>query len=209
MEVAGTRSWRMSEDRWSEAINIALWIRAAERIAVPADGAEGVVPGETDIDPLPPPTAPASEAAELATGWRAWWLALVGTPPLREPLDPARLPGELAFAGPPDFGGLAQWPALQRVAIARWRDAAGWNVSRLRAGLAAGLGHDLRANHVVRDLERELGRPVRPFELAIVVVPVRDDQVRPLGPARYLVPERVHDGPGWPRLLRDLMLPLA
>lgn len=212
MEVAGTRSWRMSEDRWPELINIALWIRAAERIAVPAEGADdadGVVPGETDIDPAPPSTAAAGETGELAAGWLAWWRALVGKPPLREPVDPAWVPTEFAFAGPPDFGGLAQWPALRRVAIARWREAADWNVGRMRAGLAAGLMHDLRTNQVVQDLARELGRPVRPFELDIVVVPVRDDQIRPLGTARYLVPERVHDGPDWPRLLRELLLPIA
>jgi hypothetical protein len=209
MEVAGTRSWRMSEDRWPEVISIALWLRAAERIAVPADGPDGVVPGETDIDPVPPPTAAASEAAELAAGWLAWWRALVLAPPLREPVDPDRAPSELAFAGPPDFAALAQWPALRLAGVARWREAAEWNASRVRAGMNAGLMRDLRANQVVRDLERELGRPVRPFELDIVIVPVRDDQIRSLGPARYLVPERVRDGPGWPRLLRELLLPIA
>ncbi|HEY3881295.1 MAG TPA: hypothetical protein VGM12_22100 [Trebonia sp.] len=39
--------------------------------------------------------------------------------------------------------------------------------------------------------------------------PVRDDQIRPGRPGRYLVPQRLRDGPRWLQLLRELLLPLA
>jgi len=42
-----------------------------------------------------------------------------------------------------------------------------------------------------------------------VLLPVRDEQVRQAGADRYLVPERVYDGPRWPGLLRGLLIPRA
>jgi hypothetical protein len=206
MEVAPRRPWRVREERWAEAYNVPLWFRAAERIDVPAGG---VVPGPADIDALPDRSAAPADAGELAAGWLAWWQALAGQLPLREPLDPSRLPSALVFTGPPDFTGLAGWPALQRVAAGRWHEATAWYRQRERAGLAAGHPYDRPAVNAVRELERELGRPVKPFELDLVLLPVRDDQVRQLRPGRYLVPERLRDGPRWPQLLRELMRPHA
>jgi hypothetical protein len=205
MELAGSRSWRISEDRWSEAFDVALWFRAAERINVPAGG---IVPGPADIDALPDRTAAHADEAEQAAGWLAWWQALAGTPPLREPLGPSRPPPELVFMGP-DAAGLTGWPVLQRVVAARWHEAKDWHDRRKRAGLAAGPPHDLRTVHAVRDLERELGRRVKPFELDFVLLPVRDDQIRQVRPDRYLIPESLRDGPRWPRLLRELVIPHA
>jgi hypothetical protein len=206
MEVAPTRPWRISEERWTEAYDVPLWFRAAERIDVPAGG---VVPGPAEIDPLPDRSAALADAPELAAGWLAWWQALAGQLPLREPLDPSRLPSAIVFTGPPDFAGLAGWPVLQRVVAARWHEAAAWHRQRERVGVAAGHSRDLPAVHAVHELERELGRPVRPFELDFVLLPVRDDQIRWLRPRRYLVPERLRDGPRWPQLLRELLRPHA
>jgi hypothetical protein len=205
MELAGSRSWRISEDRWSEAFDVALWFRAAERIDVPAGG---IVPGPAEIDALPDRAIAHAGEAELAAGWLAWWQALAGVPPLRAPLALSRPPPELVFMGP-DPAGLAGWPALQRVVAARWREAKDWHDRRKRAGLAAGPPHDMRTVHAVRGLERELGRRVKPFELDFVLLPVRDDQVRQVRPDRFLVPESLRDGPDWPRLLRELLLPHA
>jgi hypothetical protein len=67
----------------------------------------------------------------------------------------------------------------------------------------------MRTGRVVAKLERELGRQARPFSLDFVLLPVRDDQVRAIGPDRYLVPERLHDGPRWPELLRARLIPRA
>jgi hypothetical protein len=98
MRLAGSSSWRISEDRWPEAFDVALWVRAAERIGV---GSGGVVPGAADVEPLPDPSTGPSDAAELAAGWLAWWHALVELPPVSPPFDQAHPPGALAF-GPPD-----------------------------------------------------------------------------------------------------------
>jgi hypothetical protein len=88
MQPAGTRSWRISEDRWSEAFDVALWFRAAERIDVPAGG---IVPGPAEIDPLPDRGADHAGAAELAAGWLAWWQAWPGHP-FRTAGDLGRVP---------------------------------------------------------------------------------------------------------------------
>jgi hypothetical protein len=206
MEVAPARPWRIREERWNEEYDVPLWFRAAERIDVPAGG---VVPGPAEIDPLPDRSAALADASELAAGWLAWWEALTGQLPLREPLDPSRLPSAMVFTGPPDFDGMADWPVLRRVLAGRWHEATDWYRRRKIAGLAAGHPNHLPAVHAVRELERELGRRVKPFELDFVLLPVRDDQIRPLRPGRYLVPQRLRDGPRWPRLLRELLLPHA
>ena len=184
---------------------MALWFRAAERIDVPAGG---IVPGPAEIDALPDRIAAHADEAELAAGWLAWWQALAGVPPLRGPLDPSRPPPELVFMGP-GAAGLMGWPVLQRVVAARWHEAKDWHDQRKRAGLAAWPLHDLRTVHAVRDLGRELGRRVKPFELDFVLLPVRDDQVRQARPDRYLIPESLRDGPLWPSLLRELLIPHA
>jgi hypothetical protein len=206
MEVAPAPSWRISQDRWSEAFDPPLWFRAAERIDVPAGG---VVPGPAEIDPLPDRSTSPADDTELAAGWLAWWQALAGALPLREPLEESRLPSALVFTGPPNFAGLADWPVLQRVVAARWHQARDWHDRRKRAALAAGPQHDLRTVRAVHDLGRELGRPVKPFHLDFVLLPVRDDQIRQMGPNGYLIPERLHDGPRWPQLVRELLLPHA
>ena len=205
MRLAGSPSWRISADRWPVSFDWALWFRACERINVES---EGVVPGPVDIDPLPDPSTDRSEAAELAAGWLAWWQSLIALPPLSPPFDRAHRPAVLAF-GPPGFPGLADWPALQRVVTRRWRQADDWHTARMKAGLEAGPHGGARTGQVVADLERELGRKARPFSLDLVLLPVRDDQVRPIGPDRFLVPEGVYDGPRWPGLLRGLLIPRA
>jgi hypothetical protein len=77
----------------------------------------------------------------------------------------------------------------------------------MKAGLEAGLHRNRRTGQVVAELERELGRKARPFSLDFVLLPIRDEQVRPVGSNRYLVPERVDDGPRWPEVLRGLLIP--
>src|SRR5215469_5559796 len=165
MRLAGSLSWRVSEDRWPESFDWALWFRAAERIEV---GPGGVVPGAADIEPLPDPGADPSDTAELAAGWRAWWQSLAELPRLSPPFDLAHPPAGLAFA-PPGFPGLAGWPALQRVVIRRWRQAHDWHTARMKAGVEAGRPGGERIGQVVAEVERELGRKARPFSLEFVL----------------------------------------
>ncbi|MEU4331957.1 hypothetical protein [Nonomuraea dietziae] len=198
-------SWRISIDRWSWPCDLALWFRAAERIQV---GAEGVVPGPLDVEPLPDRRTDSSDAEELAEGWLTWWRSLAGASPWTLPLDPSNPPVELSFA-PPAFSGLHDFPALRQAVATRWEEADRWHSARKHAGLASGMYPDTRDGHVVSEVENELGRKARPFSLDLVVLPVRDDEIRPVAPYRYLVPERVYDGSRWPELLRSLVTPIA
>jgi hypothetical protein len=118
-------------------------------------------------------------------------------------------PARAAGVQPTRFPSLAAWPALRQVVTGRWRQAYDWHNTRKKAGLEASLHHDRRTGQVVAELERELGRKARPFSLDLVLLPVRDEQVRAAGTDRYLVPERVYDGPRWPGLLRGLLVPRA
>jgi NAD(P)-dependent dehydrogenase (short-subunit alcohol dehydrogenase family) len=115
--------------------------------------------------------------ASLIRSFAAWWHSLVGLPPLSPPFDPAHPPALLAFS-PPDFPSLAAWPALRQVVTGRWRQVYDWHNTRKKAGLEASLHHDRRTGQVVAELERELGRKARPCSLDLVLLPVRDEQVR-------------------------------
>src|SRR5262249_274940 len=52
MGVAGGESWRIRTSQGRDNLDLALWVRAAERI----EAAGALVPGPLDIDPLPPPS---------------------------------------------------------------------------------------------------------------------------------------------------------
>src|ERR1700730_10938193 len=153
MRLTGSPSWRISEDRWPEAFDVALWFRAAERIDVPPGG---VVPGAPDVEPLPDPGTDLSDAAELGAGWLAWWHSLTGLPPLSPPSGPAGPPALPAFT-PPDFPGLAAWPALRRAVTRQRKQAHDWHNARMKAGLEAGLHRSARNGHGGGEVESELG----------------------------------------------------
>lgn len=195
MRVGGEESWRIRVRRWEHLIDCALWIRAAERIEVPEDR---LVPGPADIDP-PPPSAPAD--AVLGAQWRDWWRSLVATPRQDRAgttLEPA--------VDTPDPLGLAPHPALRDV-VARHREQANlWHSARSRTAMACPVAPTTIDGEAVRQFEREAGRRTRPFDVEFLLLPVRDDVIRRVDEHRYLVPERVYDGRGWPVWLRTLLL---
>ena len=56
---------------------------------------------------------------------------------------------------------------------------------------------------VAKELERELGRKARPFSLDFVLLPVRDEQVRPAtAPAGPMVYQEATCGTSWPDVTR-------
>ena len=130
MQEAGKPSWRIVVRRWEQLIDSALWIRAAERLDVPAGG---VIPGPLDIDPVPapstssgPPTGPGAGVGGLVAlpGGRAGpGAASRGT---RSP-EPAY--------DTPDPLGLAGRPALRAVVARRWPEMRDWQAERTRAGM--------------------------------------------------------------------------
>src|SRR5438046_8896691 len=107
--MAGSASWCISEDRWPEAFDVALWFRAAERIEV---ASQGVVPGPPDVEPLPDPRTDPADAAGLAAGWLASWHSLSGLPPLSLPSGLAHPPALLAVGGAA-FPGRADGPTAR------------------------------------------------------------------------------------------------
>ena len=210
MKSAGTMSWQISVNEWDLRLECALWVRAAERIEVPAGA---LVTGPPDVDPLPAPSLPSG--APLAEGWLFWWRALVSLPEPSPPVTPADL-AEFGRFGPPDFSALGAYPDLQQVVAARWEEANAWNCARKRAGVKAfrsavtshGPGPGTEGA-VVRSVEAEVGHKAAPFRLRIVVVPVLDEQIRSVGDGTFLVPERVRGTDAYTRWLRAVVRALA
>ncbi|WP_042396948.1 hypothetical protein [Streptacidiphilus carbonis] len=208
MRYAGSDSWTISIREWEQQLEWALWLRAAERIPVPAGGA---IPGPLDIDPLPEPTTDAGEA--LADGWRFWWHAV-----LNLQSDPRRgvgtVPGGPLSEGwfvPPDFEALAPHPELQRLVAARWPEMAHWQNARKSAGMAALRDASGPANRlscegdIVRAVEAEIGHRAAPFALCLVLIPVADDEFRSLGARTFLVPEHLRGTPTYANWLHRLI----
>ena len=223
MKHAGHESWQIREERWSQYFDWALWIRAAERIDVPAGG---IVPGALLIDRLPEPS-PGLDQAVLAAEWVAWWRSLFDLP--REGSLPGEgdLPGEGRLSSPgqltdsgeppprfadggPDLDGLAGQPLLREVLARRWMAAHRWHSDRKLAGLREyGNWRRQQSSAVMREFERTLGRRARPFALTIDVLPVDDPEVRAISDTRFLVSERIRDSSDWAEVLRGLVGPLA
>lgn len=204
MRFAGTTSWLISIQHWGQQLEWALWVRAAERIEVPADGP---VTGPLDMDPPPEPSPPSG--AELVEGWLWWWRELLAQHATREPPSLA----DLNWFGPPDFEGLAAHPALRRAIVARWREADEWHTARMRAAVdqfwASGAHEVDREGTIVRAVEAEVGHKAAPFSLRIVVLPVRDEEIRSAGQHLFLVPEHLYPSSGYEDWLRRLVRALA
>ena len=122
MQVAGSSSWRFTEDH-SELLHIALFIRDA--MALPVPQAPDIPPPLTS----PPPGWPGrgADPAAAAVQWAAWWRRL-GAGEAEEARAAGRLGGgeadqqawaDAAFAqheelfDPPDFTSLAGSPELR------------------------------------------------------------------------------------------------
>jgi hypothetical protein len=166
----------------------ALWIRSAERLAVPPDP---LVPGPLDLDRPPAPISAADDA--IAGEWLGWWHSLVA-PGSQAPATAS----EPAY-GTPDPLGLAPYPALAALVTRRWPQVLQWQASRIRTGPQP----SPNITEIVRDVERHAGRGVRPFRWEMILLPVRDDVIREVHPERHLVPERVYGSPPWIEWLRD------
>jgi hypothetical protein len=188
-------------DRWAEAYDLPLWVGAAERIVA----AGPLVPGPLEIDPLPQATTIPN--AEMNAGWLAWWESVVHATSTFSP-SMGFSPPDLSFI-PPGFEGLQPWPGFREVVVRRWQQAHDWHTTRKRAGMTEHLPPPLTDTLVVEQVETSLRRRVKPFVLELILLPVRDDEIRRVYETRYLVPERVYDGPGWPDVLRPLVTDLG
>jgi hypothetical protein len=183
--------------RWEQLLDCALWIRAAERIDAPPGG---IVPGPLEIDPLPAATTHPDPT--LDAEWIVWWHSLVGAPGRdRSPCEPVPEPAY----DTPDPLGLAGRPVLSEVIVRRWAEVRAWNADRTAAGLAAHVPPPLIDVRIVQEYEQSIGRKAKPFDVELILLPVREDTIRHVFDHRYLVPERFYDGPQWPDWLRGLL----
>jgi hypothetical protein len=128
-------------------------------------------------------------------------------PPLQPPDDDAEPAHDT-----PDPLGLARLPALRGQVTRRWTEFLHWRTAHHRAhGTFADrrpVG-DLRETNTVREVEAALGRKAAPFSLTFTLLPVREDRIRQVETAHYLVPERVYLGAGWPAWLRAVVAEVA
>ncbi|WP_123557618.1 hypothetical protein [Micromonospora sp. HM5-17] len=195
----GPISWRMGVRRWDQLLDCALWMRAAERIEPPP---HRLVPGPLDVAQPPAPTRGGDVPDEvLGAEWLGWWLSLVD--PTRQPI---RSGADLEPAyDTPDPLGLAPYPALRRIVAQRWPEARDWHAARQRAGYERPGPTSAISGTVVYEIERSLGRPLRPFSVEFILLPVRDEVIRRVDAEHYLVPEQVHDSPRWTIWLRNLV----
>jgi hypothetical protein len=198
MRRLGTTSWQISVDGCSLLYDFPLWMRAAERIEVPPDP---FVPGPLDIERLPEPTTEPGSPAGLGEAWLGWWRTVIGLPRWTFELAGSP-PMQMDFSGP-DVPGLTRWPELQRIATRRWPEALRWHDGRKERDIPRQLPSSPHVGLAVQAVERELGRPLRPIQLELVLLPVRDGAIRRVTEERYLIPERIFDGPRMSEWLRE------
>ena len=192
MRQAEGASWQMDVRRGDLLCDVALWVRAVERIDVPADP---IVPGPLDADQLPSPTG--DWPRSVGAAWLEWWRTVVRV----------SVPEALRGYSTPDLPGLALWADLRDVVVPRWKQAAEWHRTRARGARRADSHRPPREinTNTVRDVERSLSRKVAPFSIRFILLPVRDSTVRQVADDRFLVPEHLYDGPEWPERLADLV----
>jgi len=205
VQFTNVGSWRMDIKADVSTPVFALWLRDIESIEVPPSP---LVPGPLDMGDLPPPLDEAHDP-RLGEEWLAWWISLVdrqSRPP--QPRDENAEPEDTAAQL-----GVTQLSALRGPATRRWLEFLHWRTAYLRAHGTFERRRrpvdSLRETNIVREVEATLGRKAAPFSLAFTLLPVRDDRIRPVDPAHYLVPERVYLGAGWPAWLRTVVAKVA
>lgn len=157
-------SWRVRRSQ-PDALVAGLYLRDAAGLAI-GDGAAGL----STVPPLLPAVAVDAELAALAAPaaaeqWAAWWQHESTRP------DGA----EAGFFWPDaQFGAGAELDALTRAAA---HDARAWTAARaeeLAQERALRTGPSLEGT-LMREVERQLGRPAEPFALQISELPVDGD----------------------------------
>ena len=217
-------SWSMAEDV-PEDLHAALFARDAFALARPG------VRLPTPLEPAVPDLRGTLELSPddqeaAARDWPAWWRALVAAhrlgPAHRElGLDPV-----FELYDPPGFRSLAATPALRAVVAASDGPFRSWWSGDLGQPRPPGPGFGIPgqagalidrlhatgmlANEVVAEVERRLGRPVRPFHLAIDHLAVSGYDAWPVDDGYALASLRLREHrPAFTDWLHPLVLRLA
>jgi hypothetical protein len=205
VRLGNIRSWQIGIKADEPLPLFALWLRDVENIEVPRSSR---VPGPLDMGDLPLPLGETHDPG-LGDEWLTWWESLVD-PRSRPPLTP---PDDAAEPADGTFDPLGQGlPALRRHAARRWTEFLHWRTAHHRthgAFLSRCPPGASRDGDTVREVEATLGRKAAPFRLTFRLLPVRDDRIRQIDAAHYLVPERVYLGAGWPAWLHAVVARVA
>jgi hypothetical protein len=198
MRLAGQASWRVSRGT-ALPVDVALYVRDA--LALSAD----TRPFVPSLDPAVPVFVPPGlDRAGAEREWPGWWediLEWCRTDVRFE--DPRERLRTVPVADTSPI--LLKRPAL-RAAVAALMEPA----SRYQA--ATGMPRvppSTVVNEVVWDLERELGRRAKPFDLVITEVRVREPMWEPLTPEHVLASQRFVESEAVRPALREVLLPLA
>jgi hypothetical protein len=198
MQFAGRESWQVSRGS-SLPVDVALYLRDVLALSVDTQ------PFVPSLDPPVPVAVPAGvDRAAVTREWPGWWADIlewcrtdVGSLEPRERLRTV----PVADTSP----ALAHRPAL-RAALAVLTEPA----ARYQSALARPpVPPDLAVNEVVDELERELGRRVKPFRFRITEVRVRESMWEPLTATHVLAAQRFVESPAVRPALREALLPLA
>lgn len=148
-----------------QSLLLALHLRDAARLRPPTS------PLLPDLPPLDPAAVPLPTAGGDLTGleaagrqWARWWAA--------------SFPGgadALTSILPPRFPGLAGMPELRGLAELGMDDAVTWSARarEVERRVLARTPTALFETNLVAEVEHELGRRIRPFQLGVVVLPVQ------------------------------------
>jgi hypothetical protein len=144
------------------------------------------------------PRANGEGPEDAARQWDLWWDRALLSDWTMEGQSQEQL-GALWWT-PPDFDSLRSTPALQAVVARHFSDAVAWSGDRKRehVDLMIGTpdprpfhrgrsGRGLVETRLVADLERNLGRRARPFQLRITEIPVDGKELWQLDPHHVLL----------------------
>ncbi|MFE9428153.1 hypothetical protein ACFYNO_34945 [Kitasatospora sp. NPDC006697] len=208
MNRLGYPSWSINGRRWGDLLHYPLWLRAVERIDVPAGG---LVPGPLDIADLPGPSAAEADPA-LGDQWREWWQAAVLEAFAPRDEEHLTLPG--AGVRAPDFDDLPD-PLRELArrrwdpALLRWHEPDEFDESGAPRSTAPDGGKLDIEGDVVRAVEAEIGQRAEPFVLSLHFLVVADEEIRRAGPREFLVPERLRGTEQYRRWLHGLVRAIA
>lgn len=158
MRAGGGESWRVAQGL-DYSLALVLYVRDTldlrPRLLLPQD----VAPLEPAVVPMPRDVLDRVDAAAV-TELTSWW-----TKALKHPSNPPLLPDTPGWAGMDDLPVARD--LAQRFHVDFWE----WLRPAKAHELEQAQSDGLQLTRFVNGLEKELGRPVRPFRLSIRVIP--------------------------------------
>ncbi|RSM89677.1 hypothetical protein DMH04_06825 [Kibdelosporangium aridum] len=195
MHLGGTPSWRVGYGS-SLAVDFALFIR--DTLALSVD----TRPHVPSLEPVLPVAVPDGvDRAAIEAEWPGWWDDVLEWAREEVPAQQALTMAPMVETAP----ALANRPALRAAVAALTVPAARYHAEVSKTFVSS----PLPINDVVQSVERELGRPVRPFSLVITQVRVSEPMWEPLTETHVLASHRFTDSNAVVPALHEIISPLA